>query len=152
MQCHAMGWGLQGGPEQVTNELEHDWLAHRWQAAVDMSGTPLPLPQWVVVDLGAAHHLTSLILDWETAFASHYQIQVCSQPWPAAAQAQGELQWQTVYETRSGSGVSERHQHIVQRIDLRSAGEVVGRLVRVLILRNGAPWGASLWRVEVFGR
>ena len=36
----------------ITDGKNEDWIKDRWQAAKDMSGTSLPLPQWVAVDLG----------------------------------------------------------------------------------------------------
>ena len=48
------------------------------QVAADMHGTPLPLPQWLYIDLQDPCIATSIQLDWETAFASAYVIDVSS--------------------------------------------------------------------------
>eukprot|EP01052_Picozoa_sp_SAG31_P008360 SAG31_NODE_421_length_15868_cov_8.966453_6_plen_226_part_00 len=43
--------GNLGPAGAVTDSKNVDWLKDRWQAAKDMSGTPIGLPQWLIVDL-----------------------------------------------------------------------------------------------------
>ena len=51
-------------------------LRDRWQAAKDMTGKPIPGPQWVMIDLGRRAQLTRLVLDWETAYGKAYTVEL----------------------------------------------------------------------------
>jgi hypothetical protein len=61
-------------PSVLTNSHTEDWLKDRWQAASDMSGTPIPGPHWVEVELEPTP-LTNLLLDWEAGFANAYVVE-----------------------------------------------------------------------------
>ena len=54
-------------------------------------------PQWIEVDLGAAHPLTKVVLDWETAYAVAFQIQV----------SDDGTTWTDIYSTTTGTGGSQ---------------------------------------------
>lgn len=180
----------------MTNDLDSDWLKHRWQIAKDMSGSPLPLPQYIDLQLvsneaAGVVFVNRVRLDWETAFARAYKIQVATAlrtPFRSgidrllggAAEAAAN-EWTTIYEELSGSASSSRHQHIVHDINLlrtesqrTSAQQMIAKLIpsaasapalasgvgigyparyiRLWLIENGAPWGSSLWRFEVYGR
>src|SRR5687768_14590014 len=51
-------------------------------------------PQWIQVDLGATYNLTQVVLNWEAAYGSSYQIQVSA----------NASTWTTVYSTTTGNG------------------------------------------------
>ena len=88
-------------------------------------------PQWLEVDLGAAHSVTKVVLDWETAYAVAFSVQVS---------ADGTT-WTDVYSTTSGSGGSQT---------LAVSGS--GRYVRMYGTQRATQWGYSLWEFQVFGR
>jgi membrane-associated protease RseP (regulator of RpoE activity) len=88
-------------------------------------------PQWLEVDLGAAHPITKVELDWETAYAVAFQIQV----------SDDGTTWTDVYSTTTGTGGSQT---------LQVSG--TGRYVRMYGTQRATQWGYSLWEFQIFGR
>src|SRR5258708_7283120 len=60
----------------------------RWASAQGID------PQWIYVDLGATYTLSSVILRWEAAYATAFQVQTS----PDAAT------WTSIYTTTTGAG------------------------------------------------
>jgi hypothetical protein len=87
-------------------------------------------PQWLQVDLGATATVSQVVLQWEAAYASAFQIQVSTD---AAT-------WTSVYSTTTGTGGT-------QTIDVSGSG----RYVRMSGTARGTPYGYSLWEFQVFG-
>jgi hypothetical protein len=89
-------------------------------------------PQWIAVDLGATATIERVVLRWETAYASTYQVQV-------SPDAQN---WTTIAAIPIGDGAED------------DVGGLTGtgRYIRVLATRRATPWGHSLWEIEVYGR
>jgi beta-glucosidase len=87
-------------------------------------------PQWLEVDLGATHALTKVVLDWERAYATAFQIQV----------SDNGTTWTDIYSTTTGAGGSQA---------LQVQG--TGRYVRMYGTQRGTQWGYSLWEFQVFG-
>ncbi|EOD66009.1 glycoside hydrolase family 3 C-terminal domain-containing protein [Amycolatopsis vancoresmycina] len=87
-------------------------------------------PQTLQVDLGAAHTLNQVVLQWEAAYARAFTIQ---------ASADGS-QWSTVYSTTTGTGGTQT---------LPVSGS--GRYVRLTTTARATQWGVSLWEFQVFG-
>ncbi|WP_261808947.1 discoidin domain-containing protein [Nonomuraea sp. C10] len=87
-------------------------------------------PQWIQVDLGSSAALSQVVLRWEAAHATAFQIQVS---------ANGSA-WTTVHTTTSGPGGT-------QTIDVSGTG----RYVRVHGTQRATPWGYSLWEFQVYG-
>jgi beta-glucosidase len=71
------------------------------------------------------------VLDWETAYAVAFQIQV----------SDDGTTWTDVYSTTTGTGGS-------QTLPVSGAG----RYVRVYGTQRATQWGYSLWEFQVFGR
>jgi beta-glucosidase len=88
-------------------------------------------PQWLEVDLGAVHPITKVVLDWETAYAVAFQIQV----------SDDGSTWTDIYSTTTGGGGS-------QTLPVSGAG----RYVRMYGTQRATQWGYSLWEFQVFGR
>ena len=88
-------------------------------------------PQWLEVDLGAAHPITKVVLDWETAYAVAFQIQV----------SDDGTTWTDIYSTTTGTGGSQT---------LQVSG--TGRYVRMYGTQRATQWGYSLWEFQIFGR
>jgi hypothetical protein len=97
--------------------------ATRWSSAFSD-------PQWLQVDLGGAATVCQVVLNWEAAYASAFQVQVSSD---AAA-------WTTIYSTTTGAGGR-------QTLNVTGAG----RYLRVLGTARATPYGYSLWDLGVFG-
>ncbi len=87
-------------------------------------------PQWLEVDLGATHALSQIVLNWEAAYATAFQIQTS----PDGAT------WTTIYSTTTGSGG-------VQTLPVNGTG----RYVRIYGTQRATPYGYSLWEFQVFG-
>jgi type 1 glutamine amidotransferase len=87
-------------------------------------------PQWISVDLGAAHQISRVRLNWETAFGRAYQIQISND----------NTNWTNLFSTTTGDGGVD---------DVTVSGN--GRWVRVFGTARGTQWGYSLWDLNVFG-
>src|SRR5215471_16822534 len=87
-------------------------------------------PQWIQVDLGSTATISQVVLNWETAYASAFQVQVS----PDAAN------WTSVFSTTTGTGGTQT---------LNVTG--TGRYVRMLGTTRATQWGYSLWEFQVFG-
>jgi fibronectin type 3 domain-containing protein len=87
-------------------------------------------PQWIQVDLGASHAVNKVVIQWETAHATAYQIQVSND---AAT-------WTTVYSTTTSAGGTET---------LNITG--TGRYLRVYGTARSTGYGYSIWELQVFG-
>jgi hypothetical protein len=96
----------------------------RWGSAFTNS-------EWIAVDLGATATITRVVLTWEAAFASGYQIQT-------AASAAGP--WTTIFSTTTGDGGID---------DLTLSG--TGRFVRMNGTQRATGFGYSLFELQVFG-
>jgi beta-glucanase (GH16 family) len=87
-------------------------------------------PQWIQVDLGASHSVSRVVLNWETAYATGFQIQTSADA----------TTWTTVYSTTSGTGGTQ---------DLTVTGS--GRYVRMYGTARATQWGYSLWEFQIYG-
>ncbi|MBE1876751.1 discoidin domain-containing protein [Myceligenerans pegani] len=101
--------------------------ASRWATDADTGWTD---EGWIAVDLGATAHVTSVVLQWDPAYATSYSVDVS---------ADGAT-WITVHSTTSGSGFKET-------IPL----DADGRHVRVHMTDRSGPYGYSLWEFQVYG-
>jgi hypothetical protein len=87
-------------------------------------------PQWLQVDLGASHSLCKVTLEWETAYATAFQIQTSNDG----------TTWTPVYSTTAGTGGTQ---------NLTVSGS--GRYVRMYGTARATQYGYSLWEFQVFG-
>jgi hypothetical protein len=87
--------------------------------------------QWVQVDLSQLQTVSAVTLNWETAYALAYAVQVS---------ADGQ-QWRTVYSTNEGKGGVERI----------SFAPVKARYVRMQGIKRATDFGYSLYGMEVYG-
>jgi beta-glucosidase len=87
-------------------------------------------PQWLEVDLGATASISQVVLDWETAYATAFQIQTS---------ADG-TNWTTIYSTTTGTGGTQT---------LNVTG--TGRYVRMYGTARATQYGYSLWEFQVYG-
>ena len=151
------------GPSTViVNGRTKDWLTDRWQAAKDMSGTPIPGEHFVMLHFARpVETLDKITLDWETAMATEFVVEV----------ANGNS-WSTLYSNDGFYGETTYHmsphfrctasrrpnppkQHVIDDITCSKIipgdkSEQVNKL-RVKMV-SGTKWGVSLWEVDVFGQ
>ncbi len=87
-------------------------------------------PQWLQVNLGATASISQVVLQWETAYATAFQIQTS----PDA------VNWTTIYSTTTGTGGTQT---------LNVTG--TGRYVRMYGTARATQYGYSLWEFQVYG-
>jgi hypothetical protein len=85
-------------------------------------------PQWLQVDLGAPTTICQVVLTWEAAYASAFQIQI----------SDTGTSWANIYSTTTGTGGTQT---------LTVSG--TGRFVRMNGTARATPWGYSLWEFAV---
>jgi hypothetical protein len=96
----------------------------RWSSAFADS-------QWISVDLGAAHSVSRVVLNWEAAYGKAYQIQTSTDG----------TNWSTASSTTTGDG----------GVDDISFAARSARYVRMNGITRGTPYGFSLWDLAVYG-
>jgi beta-glucosidase-like glycosyl hydrolase len=87
-------------------------------------------PQWLQVDLGAPATISQVVLTWETAYATAFQLQVSAD---AAT-------WTSISSTTTGTGGT-------QTLDVTGSG----RYIRMYGTARATGWGYSLWEFAVYG-
>ena len=87
-------------------------------------------PQWLEVDLGSSQAICQVTLNWETAYATAFQIQTS---------ADG-TNWTTIYSTTTGTGGTQT---------LNVTG--TGRYIRMYGTARATQYGYSLWEFSVYG-
>jgi cysteine-rich repeat protein len=89
-------------------------------------------PQWLYVDLGDQRRIKRVVLRWEAAASSSYDIQV-------ADSASGP--WSTIATDNAGNGGND---------DITNLN-ANGRYVRMYSRARTTQWGNSIWEFEVYG-
>ena len=87
-------------------------------------------PQWLEVDLGGTAAVDKVVLDWEAAYATAFQIQTSTD----------NTNWTSIYATTTGTGGSQT---------LTVSGS--GRYVRMDGTARATGYGYSLWEFQVYG-
>jgi hypothetical protein len=87
-------------------------------------------PQWLEVDLGATASVDKVVLNWEAAYATAFQIQTSGDG----------TNWTSIYSTTTGTGG-------VQTLTVTGSG----RYVRVYGTARATQYGYSLWEFQVYG-
>ncbi|NUR25254.1 MAG: licheninase, partial [Catenulispora sp.] len=85
-------------------------------------------PQWLQIDLGSAQPVCQVVITWEAAYATAFQIQLSND---AAA-------WTTLYSTTTGTGGT-------QTINVSGTG----RYLRIYMTARATQWGDSILEVVV---
>ena len=121
----AVASSVQNNKTERLNYLTDSDDTTRWASQLGSDN------EWIYVDLGDVYSIDRVRLNWETAFAKTYEIQVSND---------GQT-WTTVYRTSNGDG----------KIDDLTGLSASGRYVKMLGLERGFPAGFSLWSMEVYG-
>ena len=87
-------------------------------------------PQWLQVDLGGPASISSVVLNWEAAYATAYRIEVSN----------NATTWTSIYSTTTGTGG-------VQTLNITGSG----RYIRFYGTARATGYGYSLWEFEVRG-
>ena len=86
-------------------------------------------PQWLEVDLSASLPVCQVVLQWENAYATGFQIQVSSD----------NANWTSIYSTTTGTGGTQT---------LTVSG--TGRYIRMYGTARATAYGYSLWSFSVY--
>jgi beta-galactosidase len=130
----ATGTLLSQGKPATASSVETVFVA---ASAVDgdlgtRGGSAFTNSEWIYVDLGATATINRVVLTWESAFATGYQIQTAASP---------AGPWTTIFTTTTGDGGID---------DLSLSGS--GRYVRVNATQRALTnFGYSLWELQVYG-
>ncbi|MCY3414539.1 MAG: discoidin domain-containing protein [Candidatus Heimdallarchaeota archaeon] len=89
-------------------------------------------PQWIYVDLLKIHIIQMIVLNWENAYASSYEIQLSND----------SNNWETIYTSSNSNG----------GIDEIYVAELRARFVRMFGLDRATEYGYSIYEFEVYGR
>ncbi len=101
-------------------------LLTRWSSNYEEGG------QWIYFDLGAESIVNNVIIRWERAYATEYQILVSTDM----------RTWQEVYREENGRGGTQEAVFPAVRC----------RYVKILGTEKiEDKWGISIWEVEIFG-
>ena len=87
-------------------------------------------PQWLEVDLGGAATVSQVVLNWEAAYATGFQLQTSNDG----------VNWTSIYSTTTGTGGNQ---------SLAVTGS--GRYVRMNGTQRATQYGYSLWEFQVYG-
>ncbi|WP_435822250.1 discoidin domain-containing protein [Actinacidiphila alni] len=87
-------------------------------------------PQWLQVDLGSTSTISSVALNWETAYAKSFKIQTSA----------NGTDWTDAYSTTTGTGGNQT-----------LAVNASGRYVRMYGTVRATQYGYSLWEFQVYG-
>ncbi|WP_037906990.1 discoidin domain-containing protein [Actinacidiphila yeochonensis] len=87
-------------------------------------------PQWLQVDLGSTQAVTQVVLQWEAAYATAFQLQTSTDG----------TNWTSVYSTTTGTGGT-------QTLNVNGSG----RYVRMYGTTRATQYGYSLWEFQVYG-
>jgi fibronectin type 3 domain-containing protein len=118
----ATASSVQGAGYPASNAVDGN-LSTRWSSAFSD-------PQWLEVDLGATHTISKVVLTWENAYATAFQIQTSTDG----------TNWTTIYSTTTGTGGTQT---------LSVTGS--GRYVRIYGTKRATGYGYSLWEFQVYG-
>jgi len=88
--------------------------------------------EWVYIDLGDKKEIAAVTLNWESAYAKAYKIQV----------SDDAVNWTDVYQTDNGKG----------GVDQINFKPVHTRYVKMQGIKRASEWGYSLYDFEVYGR
>src|SRR3984893_12773876 len=87
-------------------------------------------PQWLEVDLGATATVDKVVLNWEAAYATAFQIQTSND----------NATWTPIYSTTTGTGG-------IQNLTVSGSG----RYIRMNGTARATGYGYSLWEFQVCG-
>jgi hypothetical protein len=86
--------------------------------------------QWYQVDLGKVYSINNIIIKWEAAYASAYDVQV----------SVDNIAFSTVYSTTAYAGGDDNIKF----------SNTDARYVKILLHTRATPWAMSFWELEVY--
>jgi len=120
----AVASSVEGGSFAASNAIDGNG-GSRWASAFNSDF------EWIYVDLGSSHDISRVVLNWEAAFGSVYDIQV----------SDDASNWTTIFSETSGNG----------GIDDINGLSGSGQYVRMNASDRGTVFGYSIYEFEVYG-
>lgn len=124
---------LAEGKPVTVSSVENDSLAGQYAVDGDSNtrwSSAWNDGEWICVDLGKVRRLDAVVIDWEAAYASKYQIYTSLDGVEWGATNAGEA---------NGAG------------EVVSRANVVARYVKVVCKTRGTQYGSSMYELKVFG-
>ena len=118
----ATASSLENSGHPASNAVDGDTTT-RWSSAYSD-------PQWLEVDLGATHAISQVVINWQNAYATAFQIQTSTDG----------ATWTTIYTTTTSTGG-------VQTLPVTGSG----RYIRMYGTHRATGYGYSIWEFQVFG-
>jgi hypothetical protein len=138
-----------------------DWIKDRWQAASNMHGKAIEGEHWLQFDFHQRiASIEDMVLDWETAYSDHYELQVrsntISDGWHTILSAPNDYITVTTYGTSPGlkkpTPLHYVHSFNFSRMNMKEQMFNGFDSIRILILKASTGIGVSLWQVQMYGR
>nr|WP_184840621.1 discoidin domain-containing protein [Allocatelliglobosispora scoriae] len=120
----ATASSIENAGTPAASAVDGNLTGTRWSSAASD-------PQWIQVDLGGTATISQVVLRWEAAYATAFQVQT-------SASATGP--WTNIYSTTTGTGG-------VQTLNVTGSG----RYIRVNGTARATVYGYSLWEFQVYG-
>jgi hexosaminidase len=133
LEVYRNGENIAAGRPMTASSAERNEYPAAWAIDGDPTtrwSSDFTDEQWIAFDFGRIVPISRLVLNWETAFATEYEVQV----------SDDAVGWTTVRGVSDGDGGVDELSNLL----------ALGRYVRLLLHRRGTPWGLSLWDVAVF--
>jgi beta-galactosidase len=127
------GAGCLGAENAVDGNLQTRW------ASASANAPPTPAvagvdPSWLQVDLGSVQSFNTVIINWENAYATQYQIQYTS------ADPTTNPTWNVAYTNGTGVGGTET----------LNFSTVQGRYIRMYGIQRATQYGYSIYEFQVY--
>jgi photosystem II stability/assembly factor-like uncharacterized protein len=119
---NAVASSIQDASSPASNAIDGN-AGTRWSSAFSD-------PQWIYIDLGSSMTVNEVVLTWQAAYATAFQIQVSTDA----------TNWTTVYSTTTGNGGT----------DSISFNATSARYVRMYGTQRATAYGYSLFELQVF--
>lgn len=130
----ALGKTAVSSPNYISNahEAVDGNTNTRWESQQGVD------PQWMYIDLGTVHDLDSVILHWEAAYASQFELQV----------SDDATNWTTIYTETNTTRLNAYAGNNLRDTVVATAPNI--RYVRMLGTQRALPYGYSLWEFQVY--
>ncbi len=132
-----------------------NWLTDRWQAAVDMSGRPIPGQHYIRIDFGKGiKRVERVVLDYEVAYCGDYYFVLESERHDRTKvvyDATTPNSYGTVTITNDVKNKSIEHSIKLNGLVLEEDEEEEYEIITIHLRKPGTQWGTSLWEVQVWG-
>lgn len=125
---HKPAWSSSIQEPWAVKSVNDGDLNSRWGSETDVD------PQWVVIDLEQDYKIVEVVLRWENAYGSEYEIQLSDDP--------DFNDYTVIASENNGVGGDDK---------ISVNNDTYGRYIRMYGTSRGTPYGYSLFEFEVYG-